>query len=246
MSRLDPIVSTANRLLRVSEIKDYPNAVNGLQLQNSGTVTRLAAAVDACEPVVAEAVRAGGDLLVVHHGMFWDGLRPATGALYRKLKLAMDANLAIYSCHLPLDAHPVMGNNALLARAIGFSKLEPFLEIGFRCRTRIARKELLDRVTAAVGSPVRLAPGGPGVCRSVGIVTGGSGGEIAAAAAAGVDTFIVGEGPHWSYTAAEELGVNLIYAGHYATETFGVKALAGYLAKKFRLPWQFIDHPTGL
>jgi putative NIF3 family GTP cyclohydrolase 1 type 2 len=110
----------------------------------------------------------------------------------------------------------------------------------------LALGDLIDRVEAVVQAPVNFAPGKSERVRQLGIVTGGAGGEIAKAAAAGVDTFLTGEGSHWTFTAAEELGVNLIYAGHYATETFGVKALGAELARKFKLPWAFIDHPSGL
>ena len=120
------------------------------------------------------------------------------------------------------------------------------MDIGWRFDVEIPRDLLRERLAAAVGGPVHLAPGGPEIVRSVGVVTGGAGGEIFKAATEGVDTFITGEGPHWSYTAAEESGLNLFYAGHYATETFGVKALGAYLEKHFGLPWQFLDHPTGL
>ena len=122
----------------------------------------------------------------------------------------------------------------------------PFLDIGWRVEQETAREELTLRLEKAVGGRVQLAAGGPAVARKIGVVTGGAGGEIFKAAGEGVDTFITGEGPHWSYTAAEELGVNLFYAGHYATETFGVKALGKHAQEKFGLPWEFLDHPTGL
>ena len=110
----------------------------------------------------------------------------------------------------------------------------------------MGREELSDRLEKVLGSKPHLSPGGPASIKRIGVVTGGAGGEIARAAGEGIDTFITGEGPHHSYTAAEELGVNLFYGGHYATETFGVKALAAHIAKRFRVPWEFIDHPTGL
>ncbi|HRJ74282.1 MAG TPA: Nif3-like dinuclear metal center hexameric protein, partial [Terrimicrobiaceae bacterium] len=223
-----------------------PNALNGLQVGNGGEVTRVAAAVDACESVVQAAVDAGADLLIVHHGLFWSGLSAVTGSFRRKLKTALDANLAVYSAHLPLDAHPDVGNNVLLGRALGLGEVSPFLKIGVQGNLAISRSELRARLAGAVGGPVHLAPGGPEMVRRIGIVTGGAGGDIFQAAAEGVDAFITGEGPHWSYTAAEESGMNLFYAGHYATETFGVRALAGHIEQTFGLPWSFLDHPTGL
>lgn len=238
-------------LLQTREVGDFPQAMNGLQVENSGGLTRVGAAVDASEAVICEAAQAGVDFLIVHHGLFWSGAQRVTGAAYRKMRIVMDADMAIYSAHLPLDIHPELGNNALLAAAIGLENGEPFFAtagqpVGLRFEAEVSREVLRDHLARAVGGPVHLAPGGPVLARRIGIVTGGAGGDIAKAAEAGVDTFITGEGPHWSYTAAEELGLNLFYAGHYATETFGVKAAAERVSQKFALPWQFIDHPTGL
>lgn len=243
---LTEVVTHLNTLLRVGEVKDYPNAVNGLQVENSGRATRVAVAVDACESVLEQAVAVGADLLIVHHGLFWSGLGPVTGPAYRKLRLALENDLAIYSVHLPLDVHPRLGNNVLLARALGLRKTAGFLDIGVQATGNWALEVLIEKLERAVSAPVHFAPGGPERVRRLGIITGGAGGEIARAAAAGVDTFVTGEGAHWTFPMAEELGVNLIYAGHYATETFGVKALGGELLRKFGLPWEFLDHPTGL
>jgi len=245
--KLTDLISDLNAQLRPEEIEDYPTAVNGLQIENNGEVTRVAVAVDACELVLRDAVAVGADLLLVHHGLFWSGLEPVTGARQRKIKLALDHNLAIYSMHLPLDVHAEFGNNTLLSDAVGMpSDRRSFLEIGCQADWEISRDELLVKISKAVGGRVHLAPGGPAICRRIGVITGGAGSEIFRAAEEGVDTFITGEGPHWSYPAAEESGVNLIYAGHYATETFGVKALGDYVERTHGLPWQFLDHPTGL
>lgn len=251
---LSAVVAAMERELRVAEVPDYPGAMNGLQLANrSGRVTRVAVAVDACEAVIGDAVRAGADLLLVHHGLFWSGAQRIEGAVFRKLLEAMDGGLAIYSSHIPLDVHPVLGNNAQLAAAIGLRKTRPFfpwkgIQLGLEASLDMKRAALVERVQAAVGGGrVHLCPGGPERVRRLGIVTGGAGAEVAAAAAAGVDTFLTGEGPHWSYTLAEELGVNVLYAGHYATETFGVRALGRWIETRFRLPPAvFIDHPSGL
>ena len=244
-------VKYLDEILRTHEVGDFPQALNGLQVENSGGLTRIGAAVDATEAVIREASQAGVDFLIVHHGLFWSGAQRITGATYRKTRLMMEADMAIYSAHLPLDIHPEIGNNALLAGAIGLQNGVPFFptagqNIGLMFEAEISREVLRDHLSRAVGGQVHLAPGGPVLARRVGIVTGGAGGDIAKAAEAGVDTLITGEGPHWSYTAAEELGVNLFYAGHYATETFGVKAAAELVSRRFALPWQFIDHPTGL
>ena len=250
---LSTLVAQLDTELNIRSIPDYPGAHNGLQLQNgSGTVRRIVAAVDACLPAVkAAAALAGPVLLLVHHGMFWSGAQRITGSVFEKLRTAMNADMAIYSAHLPLDVHPRLGNNALLAKSLGITKTTPFfdwkgLQVGLRAKVNLTRAALIKRLTAAVAGPVHVCEGGPEKLRDLGIITGGAGSEVAAIAATGVDTFITGEGPHWSYTAAEELGINLLYGGHYATETFGVKAAAAWLALKHKLPWEFIGHPTGL
>ena len=163
----------------------------------------------------------------------------------------MRSDLAVYSSHLPLDAHPKLGNNARLCAAIGLRGPQPFFlshgqPIGFQAQKRIALDALAADVERATDSQARVIPGGPRICRRIGVVTGGAGGDLKIAAAEGVDTFITGEGPHWTYALAEELGLNVIYAVHYATETFGVKALAEHLSRRFEVLWTYIDHPTGL
>jgi dinuclear metal center YbgI/SA1388 family protein len=248
---LNQIARHCDTLLRIAAIKDYDGAVNGLQVENRGAVTRIAAAVDASPATVRKAIAAGADLMIVHHGLFWGPRQPWTGKNYELLRLLLDHNIAVYSAHLPLDAHPRLGNNAILCSALGFRQLKPFfdshdIKLGLQVETRLSRDELALRLSKAVGGRVEVIPGGPKICKRIGVVTGGAGGELAKAAKEGVDTFITGEGPHWTFAMAEELGLNVLYAGHYATETFGVKALSASLAKKFRVPWVFLDHPTGL
>jgi len=249
--RLQAIVAHCDQILRTAAVGDYAGAVNGLQVENSGVVTRLAAAVDASLVTVKLAIAAKADLLVVHHGLFWSPSHPWTGKKFELLRLLIENNLAVYSSHLPLDAHPRLGNNAQLAAALGLKKLKPFFfshgqNIGWQARQKISRTELAKKLERATGVKPKLIPGGREICGRIGVVTGGAGAELKQAAAEGVDTFITGEGPHWTYALAEELGVNVFYGGHYATETFGVRALAAELAKKFGLPWRFLDHPTGL
>jgi len=248
---LAAIVRHCDTLLRTSRIRDYDGAVNGLQVENSGKVTRIAAAVDASLATVKLAIAARANLLLVHHGLFWSPSHPWTGKKYELLRLLLDHDLAIYSSHLPLDAHPKLGNNAQLCGVLGLRNLSPFFlshgqHIGWRTRTSIARTDLARRLTFALGGEPLLIPSGPVICRRIGVVTGGAGGELRQAAEEGVDTFITGEGPHWTYALAEELGLNVFYGGHYATETFGVKALAAHLSRKFGPPWSFLDHPTEL
>ena len=248
---LQKIISHCDKILRTAAIGDYDGAANGLQVENSGSVTRIAATVDASLATVKLAIAAQADLLIVHHGLFWSKTHPWTGKRRELLKLLIENNLAIYSSHLPLDAHLKLGNNAQLAAALGLKNLEPFFpshgqDIGLKTRQKISRADLAKKLERATGAKPKIIPGGKETCERIGIVTGGAGGDLRTAATAGVDTFITGEGPHWTYALAEELGVNVFYGGHYATETFGVKALAAELSKQFKLPWEFLDYPTGL
>jgi dinuclear metal center YbgI/SA1388 family protein len=237
--------------LRVAEIPDYPTALNGLQVENGGAVTRVAVAVDAVQATIEAAAAAGADLLLVHHGLFWDGNQPLTGRRYRRLKRLLDAGIAVYSAHLPLDVHPEVGNNAVLAKALGIvidgtvGSYRGF-PIGVSGRLELRREALAARLDELLGCRVKLVAGGPERTTRVGVVTGGAAGELTAARLMGIDTFITGEGAHHNYFDAEEGGINLLLGGHYATETWGVKALGRHLEERFGLPWTFIDHPTGL
>lgn len=248
---LSKIVAHCERTLRTSQVKDWDGAVNGLQVENRGHVSRIAATVDASLATVRLAIAAKADLLIVHHGLFWSPTHPWTGKRHELLRLLLDHDLAVYSSHLPLDVHPRLGNNAQLCAALGFKNLRPFFFekeqfLGFQTKTNVSRTDLTRRLQKAVGKPPIVLPGGPAICRKIGVVTGGAGDHLKLAASEGVDTFITGEGRHWTYAVAEELGINVLYGGHYATETFGVKALAAELSRRFKLPWVFLDHPTGL
>jgi dinuclear metal center YbgI/SA1388 family protein len=248
---LATIVEATDRELRTRFFTDYAGAHNGLQLENGGTVRRIAAAVDCHRGVIERAVAEGAELLVVHHGMLWQGGQPWTGGRYHMLQRALAANLAVYSSHLPLDAHPRLGNNVLLARAMGLRGLRPFFsykghDVGLRAEGRWNRAALVRRLQAVVGGTVHCLAGGPGIVRRVGVITGGAGSEVAAVAAEGVDTLITGEAPHWVFGLAQDLGMNVLLGGHYGTETFGVKALGAWLSRRFRIPWSFLDCPSGL
>jgi len=248
---LSTIVRYCDRILRIKQIQDNERAVNGLQVENRGDVTRMAAAVDASLATVKLAIAAKADLMIVHHGLFWGQRQPWTGKNHELLQELIENNLAVYSAHLPLDFHPRLGNNALLCRALGLKSPRPFLlmggqHYGLQSRTPVSRSTLAVRLERASGEKPLVIPAGPEICRRVGVVTGGAGEFLKAAAEEGVDTFVTGEGPHWTYALAEELGVNVHYGGHYATETLGVKSLASHLSQRFGLPWTFIDHPTGL
>lgn len=248
---IDDIVGHCDRLLSPARFTDYDGAVNGLQVANRRGATRIAATVDATLATVRKAAELKADLLVVHHGLFWSPTHPWTGNRYELIRLLVENDIAVYSQHLPLDAHPKLGNCAQLARALGARKLTPFFHdkgqhIGWQFEMRIERGELQRRLAEAVGGPVTVLAGGSEKCRRIGVCTGAAGSQLKLAAREGVDTFITGEGPHWTHALAEDLGLNALYGGHYATETFGVKALAAELSRKFRVPWDFVHHPSGL
>ena len=249
---LQAVVHECDRVLCPESFTDWENAFNGLQVANRDGVTRIVAAVDASLTTVRLAIESTASLLLVHHGLFWSRRHPWTGVNHELMRCLVEGDLAVYSAHLPLDAHPRLGNNALLCRSLGLRRLKPFFvskgrPIGFKTSTNIPRDELATRLAGITGgSNIKVLPGGPPVCRNIGVVSGGAGGELKQAVDEGVDTFITGEGPHWTFALAEELGINVLYGGHYATETFGVKALAEHLSRKFALPWGFLDHPTGL
>ncbi|MEP6936631.1 MAG: Nif3-like dinuclear metal center hexameric protein [Chthoniobacterales bacterium] len=248
---LPQVVEYLDEYLAIRDCEDSPNALNGLQLENSGKITKIGAAVDASGRSITAASKRGIDFLLVHHGIFWPGLRPIVGAFREQIRIALEHGLAIYSAHLPLDVHPELGNNALLAAALGLREIEPFFAvkgrpIGLRARSSGSIHELVRKLEHSLGSSVKFFASGPEEPKNVGLITGGAGSEIYGVAREGIDTFITGEGPHWAAVAAGELGMNLLLGGHYATETFGVKALAAHLSERFELPWEFIDHPTGL
>ncbi|HUF34705.1 MAG TPA: Nif3-like dinuclear metal center hexameric protein [Gemmatimonadales bacterium] len=251
--------------LRVREVPDERNAVNGLQVENSGAIGSIIAAVDAAQATIAgvaaeAASRPAGDaapLLLVHHGLFWDGNVAVTGRRYRRLAALIEHDIAVYAAHIPLDLHPEVGTTVVLAERLGIrvegwfgdyrgSALGVWGYAPQRWETRDALVAEVDRALGSFAPGARLIGGGPERVSRIGIITGGAGNMIGAAREAGLDSYITGEGPHHTYFDAMEWGLNVIYAGHYATETLGVQALASHLADRFDLDWEFHDHPTGL
>ncbi len=248
---LADLVQYLDAYLRVADMPDAANAVNGLQVENAGSIGRVLAAVDACQATIDAAAAREQTLLLVHHGLFWSGLEPIRGRHGRRIRALIRGDVALYAAHLPLDVHPEVGNNAVLAARLGIAEPEPFgayqgIPIGVAGRLAMGRDELVDRLHQVLGADPFLIPAGPQRVHRVGVVTGGAGGMIGQARDAGLDTFITGEGAHHTYFDAEEWGLNVIYAGHYATETVGVQALSAHLETRFGLPWAFVDHPTGL
>ena len=250
--RLHELVAWLDEYLDTAGTPDSDVALNGLQVDNGDAeVKSIVVAVDACQRVIDEAASRHADLLIVHHGLFWGGLQPLTGRAHRRTSALLSNGIALYSSHLPLDRHPEVGNNALLAGLLGMEVQGWWGDyqgapIGVRGEMDEDRDALGARLGAALEVTPRLIAGGPRRARRVGIVTGAGGDMIADAHAAGIDTFITGEGKHHSFFDAEELGVNVFYAGHYATETLGVRALGAQIARRHQVPCTFIDHPTGL
>ncbi len=249
--RLTELTAYLDEYLRIGEVPDYANALNGLQVESGGEVKRIAAAVDASEASIGAAAARGCDLLLVHHGLFWDGNRPVTGRRYRRLRPLIERGIAVYAAHLPLDVHPDVGNNVMLARELGIEAEGRFgdyegLPLGVWGVLELRREALLARLDEVLGTRVRLLPGGGERVKRVGVLTGGGGSMIGAAIAAGLDALVTGEGAHHTYFDAVEGGINVYYGGHYATETWGVRALAAHLSDRFGIPSEFIDLPTGL
>jgi dinuclear metal center YbgI/SA1388 family protein len=250
MAKIEQILQFMEEVFEYATFPDYPHALNGLQVSGPEEVNDVSVGVDASEVTLREAGERGSHLLIVHHGLFWDGLGPLTGARYRKVSVLVKRRLGLFSLHLPLDAHVELGNAALLARAIGVSPDHPFghyqdRSIGWWGEVSFDRAEVVGLVGAAAGGEVRLVPGGPARVSRVGVVTGGGYGFLEEAYRLGLDTLVTGEAPHHAFHAAMEMGINLILGGHYATETFGVKALGARLAQEFGVSWQFLDYPTG-
>lgn len=244
-------------LLAVGSTPDYPPALNGVQVGHRGPVRRVAAAVDASLRTIHLAAESGANLLLVHHGLFWNGLRPITGVHETRLRALFQHDLAVYSAHLPLDAHATFGNSALLAvelelRASGLFARHQTIHCGVRGESDLDTHELVARIAAwarphghhTVASAI---PQGHRTRRWA--ICSGAGAQVEnlrEAYTTGIDTLIVGEGPHWSAVEAQEYGVVIVYAGHYATETLGVRALAAHIEERFGIPWTFLHAPTGL
>lgn len=253
---LRDVVAALDLELRSTDFPDYGGAVNGLQIANEGYVTRVAVAVDASLAAIHAAASAHADFLLVHHGMFWSGVQPLVGTAYQKQRTLLANNIAVYSSHLPLDAHPNHGNNVRLAEALGLSPQRGFgryktVDIGVSGDCDESAELIVERTqafAARYGGTVRtsVSPAGRRTRRWAMISGGGASSDsLREARERGVDTLIVGEGAHHTTVEAIEDDLLVVYAGHYATETLGVQALGAWLATRFGLPWSFLHLPTG-
>jgi dinuclear metal center YbgI/SA1388 family protein len=257
MPPLASLVEFLDAALNITGIPDYPNAVNGVQLTNVGDIRRIATAVDFSTDTVNGAVSASAGLLLVHHGMFWAGVQPIVGTRRERLHALLSHDMAVYSAHLPLDVHPSFGNNVLLAKRLGLEPSSGFakyhtIDVGLSGSSDIPTQLLAARAqelaTECHGTLVVTPFNADRVTRRWGVCTGAGADSstLREAAERGLDTLIVGEGPHHTAVEARELGIVILYAGHYATETLGVRALGETLAANFGLTSAFIDVPTGL
>jgi len=254
---LSTVAEFLDSTLGIPGVPDYPNALNGVQLANSGDIERIATAVDFSSATARGAIAAGAKLLIVHHGMFWGGVQSITAHRYERLRALLANDVAVYSAHLPLDIHPLYGNNALLALRLGLAPSAGFvrhqtIEVGLSGESNVATRDLAEPLRALArefgGTLVTTPFEADRITRQWGICTG-SGADSASlreASSLGLDTIIVGEGPHHTAIEAVELGIVVMYAGHYATETLGVRALGDAVAAQFGLSSTFIDVPSGL
>lgn len=244
-------------LLQTRAVPDYPHALNGLQFEHRGPVRRIAAAVDFSLRTVRQAVARDANFMIVHHGMYWGGVRPLVGPLHARVETLVRHDVAVYASHLPLDAHPSFGNAALLARALGLTPAFPFahhhgVAVGTGGEDDLAIHELrarAERFAQAHGGTVRVSESTDtrrtrrwAICTGAGASTE----TLREARDLGIDTLIVGEGPHHSAVDAPESGLVIVYAGHYATETLGVQAIAQRASTDHGIPWLFVSAPTGL
>jgi len=248
----DELITYLDEYLRVKEIED--DSQNGLQVEGPEEVTMVAFAVDGCRAACEQAIADGAQLLVVHHGLFWDKPLRLVGPIFQRVKTLIEGDCGLYAVHLPLDFHPEVGNNAELARLLELKDARAFGEyhgskvgIGGALDPPLPLEALVERLTQATGeSPARVLAHGPAEASQVGCISGGASFLIDQVADAGFDTFVTGETSHSFFHQAIEWGLNVIYGGHYATETLGVKALARHLEEKFGLETTFLNIPTGM
>jgi dinuclear metal center YbgI/SA1388 family protein len=241
----DEILAFAHAYLDVESYPDY--GPMGMQVPGSRNVDRIVAAVSSSLELFERAAAANADLVVVHHGLFWDrDPRAIDEPLKRRLKALFDADITLAAYHLALDAHPEVGNNALLARELGVEPERRFAELGFggRLFEPVGIEAFADRVENALDMEPLVFGGGPETIESAAVVTGGAGRLLPDAAREGYDLFVTGEAEEWSLQASKELGIHYVAGGHYATERIGIKAFAAKLSERFGVEWEFVDLPN--
>jgi dinuclear metal center YbgI/SA1388 family protein len=246
----DRLVGYLDEFLRVEAIQD--DSPNGLQVQGAARIGKLAFSVDASAQTIAAAARANADMLIVHHGLFWKGHQQIVGSLHKRVSALIKKNISLYAARLPLDCHPEVGNNVQLTRLFGFEPIGEFAsykgtDIGMLTTSQspMTREELVATVERALDGPAQLLPFGPRRVSKVAVVSGGAAGFAEEARRLGCDALVTGETSHSAYHLARDAGINVVYGGHYATETVGIRALQRHLEKTFGVPCRFISAPTG-
>jgi dinuclear metal center YbgI/SA1388 family protein len=246
----DALVTYLDQYLAVADWRD--KAHNGLQVEGRDQVAMIALATDAALATFVAAAEAGADFLIVHHGLFWGEPLPIVGTMRARIAALLDSGVSLYGAHLPLDAHLEVGNNVVLARLLDLQDVEPFgmwdgRAIGVRGRFAepVEPPELGARLEALLGAPPDVLAFGRGSIERVAIVSGDASELIPDAAAAGLDAFVTGETRHQAWHVAREHGLHVIFAGHYVTETLGVRALGDHLSERFGVETVFLDAPTG-
>jgi dinuclear metal center YbgI/SA1388 family protein len=241
-------------LFDIDALGRVDDSLNGVQVgRSAGPIELVAFAVDACAESIRRARAAGAQALFVHHGLFWGKASRLEGPLLSRIKLLVEADMALYACHLPLDKHPELGNNACLARLLGLKETRAFgeyrgVEIGLRgiLEPRLTLDEIQRRILPDGSKPRTLIPGSKAEIGSVAVVSGGAAMESFQALEAGLDLYVTGEPSHSVYHAVVEGGMAFLAAGHYATEVWGVKAVAERLSREAGIKTLFLDLPTGL
>ncbi|MCF7687261.1 MAG: Nif3-like dinuclear metal center hexameric protein [Cephaloticoccus sp.] len=244
MPDLHDLVDYCDQRTRRSAFVDAPGACNGLQLANNGRITKIGAAVDAGVEPFKQATAAGVDFLIVHHGMYWDMPRPLTGPAYERVSTLIGANCALYSSHLPLDAHPEIGNNVLLAQQLGLTRSRGFManeggDIGLICTNQVSRTQIKAKLESLYPRVIAIEYGSESP-KEIAFCSGSGNSALRDLVTTPVDTLITGELREEHFNLAQEEKLNLYLCGHYATEVHAVKALAAELAAKYDLPWEFI------
>jgi dinuclear metal center YbgI/SA1388 family protein len=245
MARRDDILEFARELLDLDAYDDY--GPMGLQVVGSDEVTKVAAAVSSSLELFERAATAGAQLVVVHHGILWNAdPRVIDLPLRRRLQALFEGDITLAAYHLALDAHPEVGNNVLLTEMLGIEAPERVLELGYggSLDRPLGLEDLAGRLEAATGREPQVFAGGPAAIERVAVITGGAAKLFPQVAALGYDAFVSGEPAEPTLHAARELGTHFLAGGHYATETFGIKALAERIAERFEIDWEFLDLPT--
>jgi dinuclear metal center YbgI/SA1388 family protein len=246
----DSIVSLLDKTLRTSDIPD--RSVNGLQVEGAAEVTKIGLAVDASLETYKLAKKNGCLMVIVHHGMIWEGIKSVTGPIYKQIKFLAENNINLYASHLPLDLHPTLGNNILIAKTLRLKNVQPFgmykngMHIGYEgyLPRPAPLKSVSELMKKKFGGQATVLPFGPQKISRVAIISGGGTEALPEAISKKIDLFVTGEPKHENHHLALEGGISVIYGGHYQTETLGVKALGDFLKKKFGVQAVFLDVPT--